>query len=104
MKALFRMALASCLFVSAQAFAFGPQLVKKEFKCSSETDYVVYIEVVSGITVSYTVEAFCSVENDVDFDTCYLDEAPMTYTCFEEFNALNELRSGDALQIVNGRN
>jgi hypothetical protein len=88
-------------FVSTSAHAFGTSIIKKEFKCSIEADYSVYIAKTTGMTNSYAVKAFCLDLNDDGLESCLQDEDDDTYTCFEEFNSLNTLPSGDGELVIN---
>ncbi len=93
-----------CFSFNSNANAFGPTLIKKVFKCSDNSDYSVYIVETSGITVSYSLKAFCLAANDQDVPSCLEDESAATYACYEEFNSLNSLSAGDGeLTIINGK-
>lgn len=86
------------------AHAGGPQMIKKEFKCSVLADYSVYIVQTSGMTNSYQLAAFCLDLNDKGYQSCLKDQDDDTYTCYEEFKQLNSLAAGDGeLKIVHGR-
>ena len=102
MKFLFTI-LVSFSFYS-NAYAFGPTIIKKVFKCSDRADYSVYIVETSGMTNSYSLKAFCLAANGQDVTSCLGDEAEATYACYEEFKSLNPLTAGDGeLTIINGK-